>query len=71
MSIRQNEGEGNRTAARKYQQEQKRFVENGDVDAAAQDAARAVDGPEAAELRDAEELGKRHARAEDTQVKPK
>jgi hypothetical protein len=64
-----NEGEGNRTAARAYNDEQKRFAQSGKVDQAAQDAAAAVDGPERTELRNADELGKRHARAEDPVVK--
>jgi hypothetical protein len=71
MTQQKNEGEGNRTAAKQYNDAQKRFAESGKVEAAAKDAARAVDGPEGGELRDAELLGKRHARGEDPQVKHK
>jgi cation transport regulator ChaB len=66
-----NEGEGNHSAAKQYNDAQKRFAESGKVEPAAKDAARAVDGPEGRELRDAELLGKRHAHGEDPQVKNK
>jgi hypothetical protein len=71
MTTQKNEGEGNHTAARHYNDAQKRFAESGKVDPAAKDAARAVDGPEGSELRKAEELGRRHAHGEDPQVKNK
>jgi hypothetical protein len=69
MSTQKNEGEGNHTAAKQYNDAQKSFAESGKVEPAAQDAARAVDGPEGAELRKAEEAGKRHAHGEDPQLK--
>jgi hypothetical protein len=69
MTTQKNEGEGNRTAAKQYNDAQKSFAESGKVDPAAKDAAKAVDGPEGAELRKAEEAGKRHAHGEDPQVK--
>ena len=69
MTTQKNEGEGNHTAARQYNEAQKRFAESGKVEAAAKDAARAVDGPEGSELRKSEELGKRHARGEDPQLR--
>jgi hypothetical protein len=68
MATRKNEGEGNKTAAAAYNRDQKHFAESGKVEPAAQDAARAVDGPEAESLRKAEELGKRHSRGEDPAV---
>ena len=71
MTTQKNEGEGNQTAAKQYNDAQKRFAESGKVAPAAKDAARAVDGPEGAGLRKAEELGKRHAHGEDPQVKSK
>ena len=71
MTTQKNEGEGNQTAAKQYNDAQKRFAESGKVAPAAKDAARAVDGPEGADLRKAEELGKRHAHGEDPQVKSK
>jgi hypothetical protein len=64
-----NEGEGSHTAARQYNDAQKRFAANGKVEPAARDAASAVDGPEGAELRAAETAGKRHAHGEDQAVK--
>lgn len=63
-----NEGEGSRTAARAYDERTRRFVERADVAAAARAAAEALDGPQGEELRQAEEEGKAHARAEDPQV---
>jgi hypothetical protein len=64
-----NEGEGNHTAARQYNDAQKRFAESGKVAPAAKDAAHAVDGPEGSELRQAEAAGERHAHGEDPEVK--
>jgi hypothetical protein len=69
MAAQQNEGEGNHTATRQYNDAQKRFAESGKVDPAAKDAAQAVDGPKGDELRKAEELGKRHAHGEDPRLK--
>lgn len=57
-----NEGEGSRTAARRYQEKLEAFIATGRVGAAARDAANAVDGPEGPELRAAEEAGKAPAR---------
>jgi hypothetical protein len=71
MTNQKNEGEGNHTAARQYNDAQKRFAESGKIQPAAKDAARAVDGPEGPNLRQAEELGKRHAHGEDPKVKNK
>jgi hypothetical protein len=69
MTAQRNEGEGNRTAARQYNDEQHAFAKSGKVESAAKDAAEAVDGPEGKALRQAEAAGKRHAHGEDPQVK--
>jgi hypothetical protein len=61
MARQRNEGEGNRTAARAFNEAQQRFVKDGQWQDAAKDAARAVDGPEAAALRRAEEKGRKPA----------
>ncbi|HUQ01218.1 MAG TPA: hypothetical protein VM261_01930 [Kofleriaceae bacterium] len=54
-----NEGEGSRSAARRYQDKLQTFIDEGRVTSAARDAARAVDDPsEGPELRAAEEAGK-------------
>jgi hypothetical protein len=66
---RDNEGEGNRTAAREYNEAQRRFVESGKVDEKAREAERAMEGPERRELEDAELVGKRHAAKEDPEIK--
>ena len=57
-----NEGEGNRTAARQYNEETRKFVESGQVEAKAKEAKRDLDGPQGAELRQAEEKGRRKAK---------
>lgn len=69
MAEQKNEGEGNWTAARAYDRDQKRFAEQGKVDEAARDAARAVTGPEGEKLRQAEKTGKSHAKGEDPALK--
>ncbi|PPD42681.1 MAG: hypothetical protein CTY15_11965 [Methylocystis sp.] len=57
-----NEGEGNRTAAKQYNDSQRKFVESGKVEPAAKDAERALETEEAEELKRAEEKGLAHAR---------
>ncbi|CAJ0889979.1 hypothetical protein AMST5_04007 [freshwater sediment metagenome] len=57
-----NEGEGNRTAAKQYNDAQRKFVESGKVEPAAKDAEHALDTDEAEELKRAEEKGRSHAR---------
>ncbi len=44
------EGEGSREGSRRFQEAQHEFAENGDVEDKAKDAAKALDGDEAAEL---------------------
>jgi hypothetical protein len=68
-SGQKNEGEGNRTAAAEYNKGATRTAQSGKVDQAAQEARRAVDGPEGKELRDAEAKGRAHAKGEDPQLK--
>ena len=53
-----NEGEGNRTADRRYREGVRRHVESGASEPAAEEAAHALDSPEGQELREAEETGK-------------
>jgi hypothetical protein len=64
-----NEGEGNRTAARQFNQAQQGFARSGKVEQKAKEAERAVEGKEGEALREAELVGKRHAAEEDPQVK--
>jgi hypothetical protein len=66
-----NEGKGNRTAAREYNEAQQRFVESGKLDKKAREAERAMDGPERRELEHAGLIGKRHAAKEDPEIKRK
>jgi hypothetical protein len=63
-----NEGEGNKTAARQYNDEQKRFAQSGKVEGKAREAEQALDGPEKDALKRAEEAGKRHRAGEDPAV---
>lgn len=58
----QNQGEGDRIAARRYDANVEAFINEGRVGAAARDAANAVDGPEGPSLRRAEEEGKSRAK---------
>ncbi|HZK91627.1 MAG TPA: hypothetical protein VFC56_15910 [Stellaceae bacterium] len=65
-----NEGEGNRTAARKYNEAQQRFVKSGQVDRKAHEAERDMrDQSIRRELEHAEAIGKAHVAEEDPQVK--
>jgi len=57
-----NEGEGNRTAAKQYNEAQRKFVESGKVEPAAKDAEHALETDEAEELKRAEEEGRAHAK---------
>ncbi|HEY6133900.1 MAG TPA: hypothetical protein VIW70_07985 [Rubrivivax sp.] len=62
-----NQGEGNTEAARRYNEDQKRFVKSGGVRQAAEDAA-PRDAAEAEELQRAEEEGLARAKGEDPTV---
>jgi hypothetical protein len=64
-----NEGEGNRTAAREFNAEERKFVASGQVEKKAREAQEAFDGKEGDELRRAEELGKSHSKGEDPKLK--
>ena len=72
----QNEGEGNKTAAREYNEAQQRFTQSGKVEEKAREAATAMASPERAELERAEAIGKqggaltlsRQARAQASQA---
>ena len=57
----ENEGEGSRSAARHYNEAVMETVRSGKVDELAEEAKEALDGPEADELRRAEDEAKRHA----------
>ena len=53
-----NEGEGNKTAAREYNEAQRRFVQSGNVEGKAREAANAMASPERAELERADAIGR-------------
>ena len=63
-----NEGEGNRTAARQYNEAQRRFVDAGKVDEKAQEAEHALETPEKKVMERAEAVGKSHKRGEDPEI---
>ena len=69
MGSQANEGEGNRTAARAYNKGVRDFEKTGQVEQKAREAADALDGPEATELRQAEQAGKEHSHGEDPALK--
>jgi hypothetical protein len=71
LSSSRNEGEGNKTAGRQYNEAQRRFVESGQVEDKAREAEEALDGAEKAELQKAEAIGKGHSAGEDPKVKGK
>ncbi|MEO6952122.1 MAG: hypothetical protein ABI321_09935 [Polyangia bacterium] len=54
-----NEGEGSYEGARAYDSDVRDFVKSGSVEAAAKDAEKALDGKEGADLKKAEQAGKR------------
>jgi hypothetical protein len=62
-----NEGEGNRTAARAYNEAQKRFVRSGKVGEKAREAEDALERDKR-ELERAEAVGKSHAAKEDPAI---
>ncbi|HEV7372874.1 hypothetical protein [Arenibaculum sp.] len=64
-----NEGEGNRTAARNYDQAATDHARSGKAGEQAREAKEALDGPEGEELRRAEEKGRSHAAEEDPKLK--
>ena len=68
-TAQRNEGEGNRTAARRYNEAQKRFVRSGKVEDKAHEAEEAMEGEERKELERAEAVGKRHVAEEDPEIK--
>jgi len=53
------EGEGSYTAARRYDEGVERSIEKGDTERLAKEAARALTGPEGADLRQAEQDARR------------
>jgi hypothetical protein len=59
--LKQNEGEGSRTAARRYNQGVEETVRSGHVDEKAEEAKKALEGPEGEELREAEQAAKEPA----------
>ncbi len=54
----QNEGEGSRSAARNYDARTREYVRTGRVGAAAENAKRALEGPEADAMKKAEAEGR-------------
>lgn len=67
-TAQRNEGEGNKTAAREYNEAQRRFVESGKVEEKGREAEKALDSDKS-ELDRAEAIGKRHSHGEDPAVK--
>jgi hypothetical protein len=63
-----NEGEGNRTAARQYNEATRDFVKSGKVDQQAEKARRDVEGAKRAELERAEKAGRERMKEEDPAV---
>jgi hypothetical protein len=64
-----NEGEGNKTAARHYNEAQAGFAKSGKVAGKAREARDAIDGAEGRELDKAAAEGKSHSAGEDPALK--
>ena len=62
---RRNEGEGSRTAARRYNEGQQEFAGSGKIKEKAKEAEAAREGAEREELERAEKAGKERAKEED------
>lgn len=58
MATQRNEGEGNKTAAREYNQAATAFAHSGKVKPAAEAAKRSLESDERNDLKKAEEIGK-------------
>jgi hypothetical protein len=65
------EGEGNKTAARHYNEKAENFAKSGKVEDKAREAKEALEGDEGRELADAEAEGKSHAAGEDPAIRGK
>ena len=61
--ISENQGEDDKASAKRFNGEEQAFVRGGKVEAAAKEARKALDGPEADELKRAEAKGKKPARS--------
>jgi len=64
----ENQGEGNRDAARRYNEAVKKHAQSGQSDDAAQKAREDLEGPAAEELRGAEREARKHIAEEDPEV---
>jgi hypothetical protein len=64
-----NQGEGNQTAARDYDEKATEHARSGKSDEAARDAEKAVEGAEGRDLEEAEEEGKSHIAEEDPEIR--
>jgi hypothetical protein len=64
----ENQGEGNRDAARRYNESVEKHARSGKSEDAAEQAREDVDGPEAERLRQAEREGKKRIAEEDPEV---
>jgi hypothetical protein len=66
-----NEGEGNKSADRRYREGVARTVKSGGIEKKAKEAERALDSVYGDELREAEKAGLKRSRGEDPAVKKK
>ena len=70
IARQRNEGEGNRTSAREYNEAQQRFIRSGQVDQKAHEAERDMRDREIRrELEHAATVGRRHSAGEDPEVR--
>ena len=64
-----NQGEGNREAARNYNEATRKHIKKGDVQQQAQEACHAIEGRDEDELKRAEKIGKSHSKEEDLEIR--
>jgi hypothetical protein len=64
----ENQGEGNKTAAKDYDEAATQHAHGGTVDKEAKEARDALEGKDGAKLREAEVEGKKHIAEEDSEV---
>jgi hypothetical protein len=67
----ENQGEGNKTAAREYNRDATEHARSGKSEPAAKDAQAAVEADESGELQRAEDEGRRHIAEEDPELRDK
>ena len=64
-TAQKNQGEGNREAAKDYNRDVKEHIRTSDVEAEAKAAKKSLEGPEADDMKHAEQEGRKKSKGED------